>query len=65
MNAGELRELSVEELHAKSRDLRSELFNAQVKRSTGQLENTAKLKMLRRDIARVESVLREKREATT
>lgn len=64
MNAKELRELSMEELHAKSRDLRGEFFNAQVKRSTGQLENTAKLKMLRRDIARVETVLREKREAT-
>jgi large subunit ribosomal protein L29 len=65
VTASELRELSLDELRAKSRDLRSELFNAQVKRSTGQLENTAKLKLLRRDIARVETVLREKHEATT
>ena len=45
----------------KSRELRGELFNARVKRATGQLENTAKLEQLRRDIARVETVLREKR----
>ena len=64
MTPSELRELSMEELTAKSRDLRGERFNAQVKRATGQLENTAKLQLLRRDIARVETILREKREAT-
>jgi large subunit ribosomal protein L29 len=64
VKAGELRKLSVDELTTKSSDLRSELFNAQVKRSTGQLENAAKLLLLRRDIARVETVLREKRGAT-
>jgi large subunit ribosomal protein L29 len=63
VKAGELRDLSVDELTVKSNDLRSELFNAQVKRSTGQLENAAKLLLLRRDIARVETVLREKRGA--
>ena len=42
---------------------RHELFNAQVKKSTGQLENTAKLKLLRRDIARVETLLHERRGA--
>ena len=65
MKAGEMRDLSNDELDAKSRELRGELFNAQVKRSTGQLENTAKLNTLRREIARVETVLREKRGATT
>ena len=63
MKASELRDLSLDELSVKSSDLRSELFNAQVKRSTGQLENAAKLLLLRRDIARVETVLREKRGA--
>jgi large subunit ribosomal protein L29 len=63
MKAREIRELTVEELAAKSRELRGDLFNAKVKRSTGQLENTAKLKQLRRDIARVETVMREKRGA--
>ena len=60
MTAGELRDLSQDELVAKSRDLRNELFNVKVKRATGQLENTALAQKLRRDIARVESVLSEK-----
>jgi large subunit ribosomal protein L29 len=60
MKAREIRELTLDELWAKSRELRGDLFNAFVKRSTGQLENTAKLKQLRRDIARVETVLRER-----
>ena len=64
MKASELRDLSFEELAAKSEELRGEFFNARVKRSTGQLENTARLNLLRRDIARVETILREKREAT-
>jgi large subunit ribosomal protein L29 len=59
----ELADLSIEELIAKSSDLRHEHFNAQVKRSTGQLENTAKLKLLRRDIARVETLLHQRRGA--
>jgi large subunit ribosomal protein L29 len=64
MKASEYRDLSLDELEAKSRDLRGESFNVRIKRSTGQLENTARLKQLRRDIARVETILREKREAT-
>jgi large subunit ribosomal protein L29 len=63
MKASEIRDLADDELLAKSRELRGELFNVKVKRSTGQLENTAKLGQLRRDIARVETVLREKRGA--
>lgn len=64
MRAGELRDLTMDELSAKSRELRGELFNAKVKHATGQLENTAKLKGLRREVARVETVLREKRGAS-
>lgn len=63
MKAIELRDLALEELETKSRDLRGELFNVKVKRSTGQLESTALLQQLRRDVARVETVLREKRGA--
>jgi large subunit ribosomal protein L29 len=63
MKASELRELELEELVQKAREARNELFNAKVKHATGQLEDTAKLKWLRRDTARVESVLTEKREA--
>ena len=65
MKARELKDLTAEELEAKSRELRGELFNVRIKRATGQLENTAKLNALRRDIARVETVLREHRGATT
>ena len=65
MKARELRELSAEELAAKSNELRGELFNGKVKKSTGQLENTAKLRLLRHDIARVEGILREMREASS
>lgn len=64
MKPAELRELSTDELAAKSSELRNEFFNARVKKATGQLENTAMLKLLRRDIARVETLLREKRGAT-
>ena len=64
MKANEIRELSMDELIAKGNELRGEAFNVRIKRSTGQLENTARLKQLRRDIARVETIMREKREAT-
>ena len=63
MKASELRSLSQPELQAKSRELRDELFNARVKRATGQLENTAKLRQLRRDVARVETLLSQVRGA--
>ena len=64
MRGSELRELTVEELHAKAQELRSEHFGAKVRHATGQLENSARLRLLRRDIARVETVLREKAGAT-
>ena len=63
MKGSELKELGLEELEQKSRETRDALFSAKVKQATGQLENTAKLKSLRRDVARIESVLGEKREA--
>ncbi len=64
MKGSELRELGMDELAQKVREARDELFNARVKHATGQLEDTAKLGLLRRDVARVETVLNEKREAT-
>jgi len=63
MKASELRELSGEELLEKTRELRTELFNLRIKKNTGQLENTAKLRTLRRDIARAETVLTQRRGA--
>jgi len=60
----DLRELSIDELRAKANELRREHFGAKVRHATGQLENTAKLSLLRRDIARIETLLREKGGAT-
>ena len=60
MKAKELRELSADELGNKVNETRTEYFGARVRFATGQLENTAKLRTLRREIARLETVLREK-----
>ncbi len=60
MTAGELRDLSTEELLAKGEELRTELVSIRLRKATGQLEDTAKLRTLRRDVARVETILREK-----
>lgn len=60
MKAKELQALSVAELGAKVTEVRNEYFGARVRFATGQLENTAKLRTLRRTIARLETVLREK-----
>ncbi len=63
MNASELQTLSESELEQKGRELRDELFNAKIRRATEQLENTAMLGQLRKDVARVETLLTQKREA--
>ena len=63
MKAGELRDLSSEELLAKSEEMRTERVNVRLRKATGQLEDTAKLRTLRRNVARVETILREKRGA--
>lgn len=63
MKTAELRSLSGSELEQKGKELRGELFNAKIRRATEQLENTAVLGQLRKDIARVETLLTEKGEA--
>jgi large subunit ribosomal protein L29 len=63
LKAVELRDLSADELAAKARELRDEIFNAKVRHATGQLEDTAKLARLRRDLARTETVMRQRRGA--
>jgi large subunit ribosomal protein L29 len=60
MRARELRELSIDELSQKERDLQEELFNLRFQRATGQLENLMRLTQVKRDIARVKTVKREK-----
>ncbi|MFP6639074.1 MAG: 50S ribosomal protein L29 [Myxococcota bacterium] len=64
MKAGELRDLALGELLQKVKETRDELFSARIRHATGQLEETSKLSALRRDIARMETVMGEKRGAT-
>jgi large subunit ribosomal protein L29 len=63
MKAGELRELGVDELGAKERDLIDQLFRMRIQKSMGQLEAPAKVREVRRDLARVKTILREKEQA--
>jgi large subunit ribosomal protein L29 len=55
MNMSELKDMTMVELLAKSRDLRQELFNLRLQQATAQLEKPARLRTLRRDIARLET----------
>jgi large subunit ribosomal protein L29 len=64
MKASDLRELTPEELQAKLKELEEELFNLRFQLASQQLENTARLKESRRDIARIQTVLREKAQQT-
>ncbi|MCS7281348.1 MAG: 50S ribosomal protein L29 [Desulfobacterota bacterium] len=61
MRARELRELTDDELMKKKKDLKEELFNLRFQLSTGQLENTARIKAVKKDIARIETILNERR----
>jgi large subunit ribosomal protein L29 len=59
MKSSELRELHADELAVKEHDLIQELFNLRFQMFTGQLENTSRLHEVKRDIARVKTVIRE------
>ena len=59
MDAKEFRELSIEELDQKLHELRDDLFKLKLRGSTTQLENPARIRQVRRDIARGETVRRE------
>lgn len=60
VSAGELRELSGEELVERLRESKEELFNLRFQTATGQLNNNRRLRAVRREIARVYTVLRER-----
>ena len=60
MKAAEIRELTNEELMAKLEQFKSELFVLRFQNETGQLENPMKINLLKKDIARVKTVLRER-----
>ena len=61
MKAAELRDQSADELSAKERDLVDQLFRMRIQKSMGQLEAPDKLRTVRRDLARIKTVLRQKR----
>ena len=53
MKAAEIRELSADDLQAKLKEARAELFNLRFQMATSQLDNTARVKTVKKDIARV------------
>lgn len=60
MKAAELRDLDVEALGTKVKELDDQLFRMRIQKSLGQLEAPGKVKDVRRDLARVKTILREK-----
>jgi large subunit ribosomal protein L29 len=62
MKANEIRDLGIDELRKKEGELNQELFNLKYQLHTGQLESTARIPQVRKDIARVKTVLTEKQQ---
>ena len=61
MKAKELRELTSEQLTEKLNEFKSELFSLRFQLATGQLENTARIKFVKKDIAKVKTVIAERK----
>lgn len=61
----DLRENSVDELASRRRELKEEALNLRVQKESGQLENPSRLRQLRREVARIETLLSEKRHAAS
>ena len=64
MKAGEIRELTVDDLRARVKDLEDQTFRLRIQKSMGQLEAPAKVREIRRDLARIKTILREKEKAS-
>ena len=60
MNASELRDKTPDQLRSDLETLKKEAFNLRFQQATGQLESTARMKAVRRDVARVQTILNEK-----
>ena len=58
MKAAEIRELSADDLQAKLKESRAELFNLRFKMATSQLDNTARVGQVKKDIARIQTEMR-------
>ena len=61
LKPGDLRILSADQIDTKVLELKKEQFNLRFQRATGQLANTARVREVRRDIARLKTILRQKR----
>ena len=62
-NTAELREKSVDELQTRERELSEQLFKLRFQRATGRMESPAKMRQVRREIARIKTLLNEKSRA--
>jgi large subunit ribosomal protein L29 len=60
MTAKEIRDLSPAEITTKTRELRASLLQSRLRKQTGQVEKTHELRTIRKDIARLETILRQK-----
>ncbi|MBL9130058.1 MAG: 50S ribosomal protein L29 [Verrucomicrobiaceae bacterium] len=65
MKIKELRESTVEELSARRRELKQEALNLRIQQQSGQLENPSRLKLIRREIARIETIITDRSRAAT
>ena len=63
MKAADIRVMTVDQLGDELMKLKKERFNLRFQRASGQLENTARVRQVRRDIARIETITRQKRGA--
>jgi large subunit ribosomal protein L29 len=63
MKMAEIRDLAVDELRQREKEMDDQLFRLRIQKSMGQLEAAHKLKSVRRDLARVKTMLREKETA--
>ena len=61
MKVAEIRELTVDDLRAREKELDDQIFRLRIQKSMGQLEAPDKMRTVRRDLARVKTVLRQKR----
>jgi large subunit ribosomal protein L29 len=60
MKAGEVRDMTLDQLDDQLLALKKEQFNLRFQRASGQLENTARVRVVRRDIARIKTIARQK-----
>ena len=60
MKVAEIRELTVDDLRAREKELDDQLFRLRIQKSMGQLEAPAKVREVRRDLARIKTILKEK-----